>query len=97
MKTEKKKPKVYTFALAPGRPKYARRIARIAAMHGVFLMMARLADDDWRHYFEVENAGGKLDSDRAEGTVVGLGAAGLWPIAVTKGTVKAEENARKRR
>lgn len=90
------KRKVYTFALAPGRPKYARRIARIAAMHGVLLMMARLADDDWHHYFEVENAGGKLDSDRAEGTVVGLGAAGLWPIAVTKGTVK-EPKARPRR
>ena len=88
------KGKEYTFALRSGRPKYAVRIARLAAKHGVLLMVGQRADkNDWFHYFALENAGGRLDSDRAEGTVMTLAAAGLWPVPVTKNTVKRKARA----
>jgi hypothetical protein len=85
-----KKPKVseYTFALGAGRPKNAARIARIAARHGVLLMVGKRAVNDWFHYFAVENAGGTLDAVRAEGTVGSLVLADLWPLRVMPNTVK---------
>lgn len=93
----KMKTKEYTFALEAGRPKHAVRIARIAALHGVLLMVARRAEGDWFHYFALENAGGQLDVARAEGTVLALGAAGLWPVPVLKGTIHASAEAELRR